>query len=83
MQNKGLYKCLTCNVHIKVKSTSRHRGYDYPKLIKKCPHCNSEIVEIQSSKYDDLEKCVWISVMRNNIRYSLKFPMKEVKKCTT
>ena len=81
MNNKGIFKCENCGVYIKVKSTSRHRGYDYPKPIKVCPHCYGKIEEIDNLEYTEFEHYVWISVIKNNIKYSLKYPM--VKKCTT
>ena len=80
MQNDGVYKCLLCNLHIRVKSKSRHGGYYYPKAIKKCPHCKGEIEKIDTWDYNDFEHSLWISVTKNKIKLSLKFP---VVKCTT
>ena len=77
MQNHGLFKCLNCGVYIKVKSTSRHGGYDYPKPIKVCPHCYGKIEEISILEFQDLKECVWISVIKHKIKYSLKFPVKK------
>lgn len=80
-KNSGFYVCKKCKLHIKVLSKSRHQGMSYPKKITKCPQCGGDIKPVEFDIFDKVEHELWINVIKNRIRYSLKYPM--VKKCTT
>lgn len=81
--NTGCYICKKCKVHIKVLSKQHHSGWIYPKIITNCPQCGSNVTMINISVFKDLEHDVWINVTKNQIKYSLKFPVKLLEKVSS
>jgi len=76
-RNTGVYICEKCKLHIKVLSKSRHQGMSYPKFISNCPQCGNEVKMIESDLFNNAENDLWIRVRKNQIKYSLKFPVKK------
>lgn len=74
MLNSGYYNCKNCKAMIMVKSISYHQGWKYPKIIKKCPHCNSEtLIMITEDLFNDFKHKLWINVKKNKTIFGIKF----------
>lgn len=74
-KNSGFYVCEKCKLHIKVLSKSRHQGMSYPKRITICPQCGWGVKLVEFNIFDKVEHQLWINVIKNQIRYSLKYPV--------
>ena len=73
MENTGYYKCKKCNLIFHMITNSRHRGYCYPRKIKRCPHCNNSVIMCTESKFKSFEYKSWLRLNKNKIEYSMKF----------